>query len=218
VAPSRAGSSRGLRSLALLLAVLVAAAGWAAVNRQRLARQWACYRVGAAETFDAANREILWFEQGPDRRGRLDELVAKWGTGNPRFDLFLAHHVAQPASSEDLKAAFAARVGRDERLLTRWAHFWLWRAPLEPDVQAASILHYHDALLAAGEPTPITWREVLDLQALFVLCDRPDRAAGLSPETWRDRYRVFRESAPERLPELVRPEQPLPDWHGPLPH
>jgi hypothetical protein len=194
----------------LVLAVLAAVAGWAAVNRHRLARQWACYQVASAETFDQARRRLAWFEQEPGRAAKLDELVAKWGTGNPRFDRYLGEYLFQPECSEALRARFAARVGRRGRLLKRWAHYWSYRAPLPPRRQVASILRYHDTLYA--EPGKrITWREVPDLQAAFALLGQPERAGGLTPETWRDHYRVFQERRAPELPDLARPDQPLPD-------
>jgi hypothetical protein len=204
-------------TIVLALLAAVALGGWAYAERRALGRQWACYRVGAADSFEAARPQLAWFDAGADRDARLDALVGKWGTGNPRFDLYLARYLAEPECSDRLRERFAARIGSRPELLARWAHYWTWRARLEPGEQVASVVEYHDALFAANSPPPITWREVLDLQAVFELLGQGPRAAGLSPETWPDHYRVWQETRPERSFHFDRPARPFADWEGPLP-
>jgi len=203
----------------LVVAVLLAAvglAGWCCVNRRQLARQWGCYRVAAAGSFRQAQAEIARFENAPDRHAQVAELVRKWGTGNQRFDLYLAAHVTHPASSETLREIFSEELDRRRRLAPRWAHYWSWRAPLEPDRQVASVVDYLDTLFRSDRPGTITWREVLDLRAVFHLTGQPQRGRGLSPTNWQDHYRVWQETRPAKLPHFTRPKKPFADWQGAL--
>lgn len=206
--------------LRVLLALLVLAGmvigAWWYFHREQLARQWACYRVGAAGSFEQAQAEIAWFEKGPDREAQLGELVRKWGTGNQQFDLYLARHLGDPACSDLLRETFARELGRRAELLPRWAHSWSYRAPLEPDAQIASILSYFDALASVEPAEQITWREVLDLQAVFQLTGQGRLARGLSAANWHDRYRRWQQTRPHELPSVARPARPFADWRGPV--
>ena len=198
-------------------AAVLAVVAWGWVSRQRLATQWACYRVGASETFEQAEASLGWFEQGDDPTPRLDALAEKWGSGNARFDLFLAQYLYHPHCGDALRARLAARIGREPRLLGHWAHYWSWRAAMPPAEQIDSVLRYHDALAVTEPPGNITWREVLDLPAVVSLWGRAPLAAAISPEGWLDAYRRLRRDLPARRPAPPRPEAPLPDWKGPLP-
>ncbi|MBN2473199.1 MAG: hypothetical protein JXB62_01225 [Pirellulales bacterium] len=177
--------------------------------RGPLVRQWHCYQVGTAETLDRARQEIAWFETGADREARIAELVRTWGTGNARFDLHLARYLYDPAGSDLLRERFAGELGRREEALPRWARWWAYRAPEEPDRHMASILGSLEVLATADPPRTITWREVLDLQAVFQLTGKPRRARGLTPTNWQDHYRVWNESRPDPFPHVARPEQPF---------
>ena len=197
----------------LLCFVLIAAflAGvWGYAHRQTLAWQWASYQVGVAASFDDARRQIARFEHAPDAPERLRVLVAKWGTGNPRFDQYLAQYLTAGESSTALRRAFSEELARRPELLPRWAHFWCWQASLEPDRQIASVLEYLDTLALGDSAPSLTWRELLDVQAIFTLSGDTDRAAGIRPETWRDHYRVWRETRQDPIPTLTRPKTPLP--------
>jgi len=187
-----------------LAGILVGA--WWRVNRQRLQRQWDCYRVGAAESFDQARAEIIRCETAPDAEARIAELVQKWATGNRQFDLYLARYVHQPQCGTALRAAFSRELGRREGLLSRWAHHWSWQAPLEPNEQIASIVAYLDGLARCQT---ITWREVLDLQAVFELTGQGRLGRRLSPANWHTRFRRFQQVHSGRLPEVTRPEEPF---------
>jgi hypothetical protein len=206
-----------LRALLLLIVVgAVAIGAWWYANREELARQLGCYRVGAAASLAEAQREIAWFDQGPDRPARLAALVRRWGTGNQRFDFFLASHLRQAASSESLRETFSRELGRREELLPRWAHYWSYQAAEEPDRQITSILSFFDTLAAQRPSQEITWREVLDLQAIFQLAGRPQYARGLEPANWCSVYRAWQETRPAQLPHVPRPQRPFADWQGPL--
>ena len=109
-----------------------------------------------------------------------------------------------------MRAAFAAEIGGNERLLDRWARYWTWRAQLPPSQQMASVAAYLDVLLSADRPRDITWREVLDLQAIFHLTGRGDLAQDLSPTNWRDRYADWQRRRQAELPRIPRPEEPFP--------
>jgi len=200
---------RLLITLVLLAAVGVGA--WFFLHRRDLTNQLASHRVGAARTFEEAQVEIAWFESGPDHKTRLRELVDGWGTGNQQFDLYLARHVGSPDSSEALRKTFSLGFGWHEERLPRWAHYWTWRTPEEPDREIASILGYLDLLHAADASKTITWREVLDLQAIFYLGGEPQLAKRLNPENWRPRYGDWRERSAGQFPHVVRPGLPFPD-------
>jgi hypothetical protein len=211
-----------MRLWARILLTLIVAAGlgvsiWAYRNRQRLSHQWSAYQVGAAISFDQARREIARLEKGPDSESQIRELVAKWGTGNGQFDLFLARYVDHPDSSETMRKAFSLELSWREELLPRWAHFWSWEGGPEPEGRVALILEYLDVLLLAEPPRTITWREVLDLQAVFQLTGQSDLAVRLKPENWQQRYRRWLEVRAEPLPEVSRPDRPFPDWQGQVP-
>ncbi len=202
----------------LILAVVLAGifvGAWVYANRKQLARQWACYRVGAADSFEEAQDEIAWFESGSDRRERLAELARKWGTGNQRFDLYLARHLHLPACSSLLREVFCEEFDRRTELLPRWAHHWSWRAEREPDHQVESILIFLDGRVSAEQLRAITWREVLDLRAIFQLVGRAELARGLSPANWPDAYRRWQRTRPAELPRAGRPAEPFADWQGP---
>ncbi len=202
---------------AAIVFVLVAGVfvgAWAYVNRQWLVWQWACYKVGTAASFEQAKRQFAWFEQGANAQDRLRVLAAKWGDGNRQFDEYLARYVTGGESSMALRQAFSEALTHRPELLQRWAHFWCWQSPLEPDRQVASILEYLDAL-AFDEPASanpaITWREVLDLQAIFTIAGDVDRAARVTPDTWREHYRVWREAPQPALDRVRRSAGPLPE-------
>lgn len=200
---------RTLLALLLLAGLLISA--WGYTRREQWARQWHCYRVAAAESFPQAQVEIAWFENGPDRHARQGELVRKWGTGNARFDLHLARHLLDPACRDSLRETFAGELGCRKELLPRWAHYWSYRAEPEPNEQIDSILRYLDDLYSAGRPQEIPWREVLNLQAVFELLGRRERARGLSPTNWHEHYRVWLPTRPAELPQIAQPKNPFPD-------
>jgi len=195
----------------ILLALAIAVLGVAGyVGREPLRRQWTLYRIGAAASPQEAEPQLVRCQTGGDRDAMIAELVRKWGTGNRQFDLYLAGHVSGASCGERLREAFAAGLGQRDGLLERWAQYWTWHAPLSPDEQLASVVAYCDTLLTAGPHSDITWREVLDLQALFQLTGCGDLARGLSPADWRDRYRQWCRTRPAQLPHVSRPEEPLP--------
>ncbi len=210
-----------LRIRIIITVVLLVAAGcaaWFYFNRPRLERQWACYRVGSAETPEETRKIVAWFESGPQRDLRLRELVGKWGTGNRQFDLNLALYIDSPDSSEPLRKTFSRELAWRRELLPPWAHFWSWRTKLEPDEQIASVASYLDDLAASSAnsdsnsktPRPITWREVLELQAVFQLTGAESLAPRLDPENWLSRYTRWQKMRPAKLPHIARPKEPFP--------
>jgi hypothetical protein len=197
----------------LLLAGLIVAAAavglWAYAYRRPLEQQLACYRVGSAETYELARRELAWFETGPDRDERLRRLVARWGTGNQRLDLYLARYVHDPAASEAYRQAFSLEMAWRPELIGRWAHYWSWQTE-DPADETASIRRYLNALVAAERPRAITWREVLDLQAVFHLTGQSSLALRLSPKNWPSRYRRWQHAVSSSDRQLARPTRPFP--------
>lgn len=202
----------------VIVACGVAAAGlwWYSSGEAPLGRQVAAYRVGAAPSFTAAQREIRWFETGRDRRDKLKELVGGWDTGNQQFDLYLAMHLGHPDCTDETRRAFSLEMAWRKNLLPRWAHYWRWRTRLPPAEEMASIVDYMQVLSTVDPPRKLSWREVLDAQALFELTGHPEFAQRLMPDDWRDRFRRWRESTPT-LPAIERPEAPFADWKGAIP-
>jgi hypothetical protein len=191
-----------------LLAGIGLGACWYA-NREFIERHWMIYQVGAAPTYGEAKPKLAWFDAWPDRDARLPILVARFGRGNGRFDLYLARYVDDRDSSESLRQAFSNELAARDGLLARWAGYWSWRLAEPPDAEITSILAYLEALEAAPSAT-LPWREVLNLQAVFQWTGRPDLARGLSSDNWRERYRQWRSNHPVPLPHVPRPSEPMP--------
>ena len=196
-------------SIAGLLLLAVAAGAYWYINRRELARQYHCYRVGAAESFEQARHEIAWFQTGTDHAARLRELTRKWGTGNRQFDLHLAQYLHHADCGQSLREAFSIELDRRKELLSRWAHYWSFRTPQEPDEEIAAILRSLDVLALQEPPPSITWREVLNLQAVFQLIGAPSHARGLSPTNWHEHYHGWQQTRPGELPRVTRPQQPF---------
>lgn len=194
-----------------LLLVSITVGLWAYGNRKLLSSQWACYRVGTAESFAEAQARIAPLETGTDCDAKMAVLVRKWGTGNRQFDLYLAEHVCNAAATDGLRECFSRQLGHSAKLRQHWAHCWCHRAALLPDEQVQSIVSYLDTLATVDPPQAITWREVLDLRAVFELTGDPRPAPDLSPTNWPEYYRVWRETRPHDLPHIPRPETPLPE-------
>lgn len=178
----------------LLFAALLAltAVGWGYAYRRELIRQVALYRVGAAPSYAEATQAIAWFERQPERPEKLRELVRKWGTGNEQFDRYLARYVSDPASGEALREAFSVNLAWNDGHLDRWTGFWKSRSGPPPEQRTRSLRAHLDLLLNTSTPPALTWREVLDLQAVFTLSGQPRLAHRLSPENWSARYRLWR--------------------------
>ncbi len=184
---------------------------WVHGNWTLLSSQWTSYRVGAAESFAEAQARIAPLEKGSDRDAKMAQLVGKWGTGNRQFDLYLAEHICDAAATDGLRESFSRQLGRSAELRRRWAHYWSHRTSLPPDEQVQSIVSYLDTLATVDPPRAITWREVLDLRAMFELTSNPRPAPDLSGTNWHEYYRVWRETRPNDLPNIPRPEMPLPE-------
>ncbi len=197
---------------------LAALLGTSFLLRQRMAAQWMAYRVGRAADFEQAAEVLAWFESGENHEQRLRDLVTRWGTGNARFDYYLARYVASPQSSEALRKRFSLELAWRERLLGRWAHFWSYRAGDQLDRRVEEILGFMELLLSGDSSgRQITWREVLDLQAIFWLSGQPTWAERLTPENWRDRFVAWRNLRTQGPIPTRIVAKPFPDWDGPAP-
>jgi hypothetical protein len=203
-------------TIALLVFAGLAGVGCFYFEFDPLGRQVAGYRVGAAENYAQACREISWFEQGADRESKLRELVAGWGTGNQKFDLYLARYLGDPKCGEPLRQAFALEFAWRPEVLPRWAQFWRWRSKLPPAEEINSINEYLATLVLVDPPKQLTWREVLDLQAVFELTGRAELARRLAPDNWPARYQRWSETV-AKPSEVTRPKLPFPDWKGSVP-
>ncbi len=206
---------RLLITAAAILALIVGAGVY--VRYQTLHWQWEAYRVGAAESYEAARARLSAYTTGPQAVERIRELVDSWGTGNSRFDLFLARYVGDPQSSEAFREGFSTELAWRDGLLERWTQYWCWRAAQEPDQQIASVVEYFQLLARIGPPRAITWREVLDLQAVFALSGQGRLALRLSPQNWLERFAKWQAARPVPFPHVARPVLPLADWQGPPP-
>jgi hypothetical protein len=193
----------------LLLAGAAAIGGY--VLRAALAQQWALYRVATAGSPTAAQRELAWFERGPDAPAQLRELVSHWGTGHPQFDLALAGYLSRPECSEALREAFSHEFAWREELLPRWAHFWAWHAAANPDEEIRSVTEYLQLLSTSDPPKTIPWREVLDLQAIFAITGQIRLAHRLSPQNWQERFQQWLQQRATPLPSVPRPKEPFPE-------
>jgi hypothetical protein len=204
---------RLLIAFAVLAAVAVGV--WLHFNWQWLAGQLENLRTSRAEDFATARAEIVRIEQAADPEAQLRDLMAKWGTGNQQFDLYLAEYVRHRDSSELLRQTFSLEFAWRSTLLPRWAQYWSWQGKNEPDERIASLVEYLDVLVVREPPQPITWREVLNLQAVFELTGQRELAVRLKPDNWRERYRQWQKVRPAELPHVARPQTPFPDWQGP---
>ena len=207
----------------LLLATMCAFAvlclivgAWWYIDRSSVGSQLASYRIGQAQSFEQAKREIAAVEQQPNAEPALRELVSGWRTGNQSFDFYLATYLGDPQCSEALRRLFSLELAWRPELLGDWAHYWSWRCKQSPADEIAAISDYLAALSAADSVRQLTWREVLDVQAAFVLTGHDDLSRRLAPDNWAERYRAWRKAKPD-LKQVPRPEKPLPDWQGPLP-
>lgn len=206
---------RLLLTVVVIVAAIAAGAGYR--FRQTLLWQWQSYRVGAAESYEVARARLAEFTAGPNAVERVRELAGYWGTGNPKFDLFLARYVGDPQSNEILREGFSLELAWRDGLLERWGQYWSWRSPLEPDRQIASVVDYFHLLLRTDPPRAVTWRDVLDLQAVFVLTGQARLALRLTPENWSVRFARWQAARPPQLPHVARPDLPLDNWQGPPP-
>lgn len=196
--------------IGVLLLIALVATPMLYLHRHSLKRDWTLYRVGAAGSSQEADGRIAACEASPESDVMIPALVHKWGSGNRQFDLYLALHVGGKSCGETLREAFAKELQRRKGLLDDWAHYWTWRAQLPPDHQMASVVVYHDALATAEPPRDITWRDVLDLQAIFQLTGFDELARDIEPSNWRECYAKWQKSRPAQLPRIARPEEPFP--------
>lgn len=192
-----------------------AASAWVYMHRETLSRQYACHRIGQAANYEAALTEIAWFDAEPDRAAKLRELVGGFGRGSQRFDAFLLRRLDDPDCSDDLRREFSRELGWRTEMLSRWAHYWCWRLSGQPDEELDSIHKFLDTMAQAEPPRPITWRQVLDLQAAMTLTGQAEMARRVSTDEWADRYHLWLETEKDWPKEMQRPELPLPGWKGP---
>jgi hypothetical protein len=206
------------RFVILVLLLLVAAGiGWCYLRRESLLRQWNLHELNSTEKYESARAEIAWFETEPDRDEKLRELVGDWGIGKPRLDLHLARYLSDPDCTEALRKEFSHELSWRGELLPRWSHYWSWRTKLEPNEELLSIDGHLTAILSDESAPRLSWRQILELQALFYLQGKPQYAQRLTPDNWRDRYRDWLRERPTPLPHVERPKLPFVDWQGALP-
>ncbi|MGE0605710.1 MAG: hypothetical protein AB7O62_01195 [Pirellulales bacterium] len=201
------------RWLILLLVVGAVAGGWAWSRRDILAWQYACHQIGQAKTLEDAVAQISALDTEPDRTAKLHELVGGWGRGSQTFDAYLAQYLMRSECSEELRHEFSGEIGWRPELLPRWGHFWNWRHGQHAQSEFDSVRSFLETLRMAETKRSIGWREVLNLQAMFVLTGKPDLARHLTPKNWSDRFRRWQEAETEWT-ELPSAEQPFPDWKG----
>ena len=177
-----------------LLGLLIAAVGvggWLYLNREAVERRRAVLRVADAPTLAQAVAEFRWFETPPDEEAKRTALVAHWGTGDERFDDYLVRYLGDSTCSEALRKRFSEELAWRPELRSTWAAAWRQRVKQQPEAEIASVLEFLDTLSAAENPPRLTWRQVLDVQAVFELRGRGELATWLSPENYRERYRAY---------------------------
>ncbi len=190
---------------AIAVGLLVFGGAWLYLQRDAVARLWACYRVSSATNYPQAKTELAWFADGPDRMDRLHALVTLWGTGNETFDRNLVIYLQDPECDDATREAFSLELAWRPDLLSRWAHCWCHMGKLDPDENIESIVSYIDTLAMADVPREITWRDVLDLQAAFELAGCPALAMRLSPENYLSRHADWERIGRPRAAHLQRP-------------
>jgi hypothetical protein len=205
------------RFLLVLLLIATAVGGaWAYLHQEQLARTWEMSRVAAASNYGEAKAILSPFDQEPDRDAKLRQMMGKWGTGNPRFDFYLARYVGDADSSESARELFSYELGWRSGLLDRWAYYWSWQAG-DPNREMAELAGYLDLVVKTNAAKPLTWREVLNVQAMFQLTGDSDAALRLSPANWSSRYRSWRAEHPGELPHAESRQMPFDDWSGGVP-
>jgi hypothetical protein len=208
-------------SICILTGIIVGK--WWYDHPDYVAGQWACHRIAAAASLEDAKVELEWFEPDEEegdeevqksvRDARLRILVENWGTGDPQFDLTLAQYVSDPTSSESLREAFSRYISRRRILQERWAHYWCYRSVLEPDEEIDSVIAYFDSLESTDSNSEgmVTWRQILNLQAVLYLYDKEQIDRELSPNNWRVPYRQWQRTRTPELPSIQRPTTPFPE-------
>ena len=177
-----------MRRLALLiLTILIAGAAlWLFARRDSLRLQWECFQVTSAGSYDQFKQQIDQFEQSGDGR-RLRALADRWHTGNETFDDHLARYLYDPQCSDEIREAFSRQLSWRDGLFTVWAEHWRQQKP-DVQEQMASLRRYLETLGAEQPPRDITWRDVLDFQAVLELSGHGELAHRLTPDNWRLRY------------------------------
>lgn len=174
--------------------------------------QLGAYRVGNAADEAAAQRELRLLEAQGDSATARAELCASWGTGNPRFDYYLARYLFTPDCSDALRERFTQELARRPELLPRFAHFWRWRAGAIAADEAAAQWEFFELRRTERPGTRLTWREVLDLTALLELCGQGKSARRLKPDDWESRLAGLHVAADAWRALAEQPAGPLPGW------
>ena len=77
------------------------------------------------------------------------------------------------------------------------------------DYEIDAVVEYLDTQISAGTTKALTWREVLDLQAVLELLGQPEAARGLTPDNWHVRYRQWQRARNPQRPHVERPDRPF---------
>jgi hypothetical protein len=184
------------------------------VWRDKLAAQWASYQVASAGSYRAAARRIGQFEAAPDRDKKIHALVDAWGRGDPRYDYYLARYIRSPDCGDGLRQAFSLEISSRPGLIQRWGHFWSWHSSAGPAADHSHLRGYFDALASVEPPRRLTWRDVLDLQALCARTGQGEVARRMKPDDWVAAYRRWIEAEAAWTTDAERPQAPFPDWEG----
>jgi hypothetical protein len=173
--------------LIALVLVVLAAGAWLWLRRDRLAVQYACYRVASAASFEEAADELASFNQYAAHSPPLRALVARFGTGNRRLDEYLVGYAYDGRASDAFRQTLSAEFAWRRDLLPLWAEHWRGRKE-NVDEEIGTIRRYLEALHAADPPREVTWRDILDIQAAMQITGHGELAIRLSPRNWRTRY------------------------------
>jgi hypothetical protein len=176
------------RWIFLSLAVLVAAsAAYLYLRRDELRLQWDSYQVTSSPDYATFQQRMAEFQQQAVTYAQLQALVSRWQTGNEPFDGYLARYLFDAPCNEAVREAFSRELSWRDGHVEAWGGAWQEQ---KGDIkeQVESLRRYLDTLQAAVPSRAITWRDVLDIQAMFALSDQPTLAIRLTPDNWRERY------------------------------
>lgn len=189
-------------TLLLVVGAAGAAVAYWAMERDELAWQLDCHRIGAAPSYEEAAQLLAELDRAPNHQEKLSLLTTKWGTGNQAFDERLVRWMLSTDGSGALLQAFSEELSWREELLPRWVEYWREETELPMEEELASIEGYLSAIHEGGAASrrEVSWRDVLDMQAWFVMRDSARLAVRLGPENAGDRYGQWLETEGEVRP------------------
>lgn len=209
------GFRTSLLLFGLFLVVLVGV--WMSYQHWEDARwRWTAYQLAESPSYAATKS---YFRQA-QQADQLWSLVGQFGRGQPQFDFYLLHFAADPQCNDRFRKTLAFELGWRTDALQRWSHFHRWSSQQIPHEVYLELSNYLAAIAASDSERSITWRDVLDMQAMLAATGHADLAHQLTPENWLARYRtwVARGGNNRHFWNVSRPAAPFHDWLGSVPN